>query len=388
MTGLHPDDVLTAAVQATGLDDFGGSSFQEGLAVLCDSVNSEARLNDLGQLAVRQNIVGGLANRLRVVDWVRRHPDIGDERIEAPLVVVGMFRAGTTFLSQLLEQDAQNRALLRWEAAASVPPPTQEDFRSGPRVEAERAAIDMLESLNPRIKVVHHEDPAGPTECLTVLGQDFKSLVWEAMANIPTYSRWLLGADLRSSYDYHQTVLQVLQSGGVRGGWTLKSPHHALALDTLAAVYPDAQLVVLHRDPVVLCASACSLITTLTSTFTDHDHRPYIAEHWTTMLEESVARIEAFRAAGPATAMVDVQYADLVSDPLNTVEAIYAACGRDLEPAAATAIATHVAANPKGRFGIHGYRFEDFGLDADVLAERFSDYTQRYDIPAERATVD
>ena len=128
-----------------------------------------------------------------------------------------------------------------------------------------------------------------------------------------------MAVDQRSAYEYHRRVLQVLQSGGVRGRWTLKSPHHAIALDALTAVYPDAHLVLLHRDPVVLCASVCSLITTLSGTFSDADHRAYIAEHWSTMLEESVRRIDEFRAAHPERPIVDVQYADLVADPAGTV---------------------------------------------------------------------
>ena len=380
---LNADDVMSAAVEAAGTDDFGPDAFAEGLSVLCASANDEAQLNELGGFALQQNIIGGLVNRLKITDWVRRHPDVVQERIEAPLIVVGMFRAGTTFLSQLLDQDPGNRALLRWEAADSVPPPSQQTFRSGPRVEAANAAIDMLESLNPRMKIVHHEDAEGPTECITLLGQDFKSLTWEAIANVPAYSEWLLGADYRSAYRYHRTVLQVLQSGGVRGAWTLKSPNHALAIDALAAEYPDARLILLHRDPTVLCASACSLISTLTGTFSDADHTAYIAEHWTQMLAESVDRIEAFRLAHPEHRIIDVHYADLVGDPLRTIERIYAACDRELDDRARNAVAAYVDANPKGRFGTHGYRLEDFGLQPDALRDRFAAYVERYGIPAE-----
>ena len=380
---LNADDVMSAAVEAAGTDDFGPDAFAEGLSVLCASANDEAQLNELGGFALQQNIIGGLVNRLKITDWVRRHPDVVQERIEAPLIVVGMFRAGTTFLSQLLDQDPGNRALLRWEAADSVPPPSQQTFRSGPRVEAANAAIDMLESLNPRMKIVHHEDAEGPTECITLLGQDFKSLTWEAIANVPAYSEWLLGADYRSAYRYHRTVLQVLQSGGVRGAWTLKSPNHALAMDALAAEYPDARLILLHRDPTVLCASACSLISTLTGTFSDADHTAYIAEHWTQMLAESVDRIEAFRLAHPEHRIIDVHYADLVGDPLRTIERIYAACDRELDDRARNAVAAYVDANPKGRFGTHGYRLEDFGLQPDALRDRFAAYVERYGIPAE-----
>ena len=386
MPGLDVDDVMSAAVALAGSDDFGPDAFVEGLTVLCASANDEAQLSELGQFALQQNVIGGLVNRLRIHDWVRRHPQLLDEHIDAPLIVVGMFRAGTTFLSQLLDQDPGNRALLRWEAADSVPPPSPETYRSGPRVDAANEAIDMLESLNPQMKIVHHEDAEGPTECITLLGQDFKSLTWEAMANVPAYSDWLMGADYRAAYDYHHTVLRVLQSGGRRGAWTLKSPNHAIALNAVNAVYPDARLVLLHRDPTVLCASACSLISTLTGTFSDADRTAYIAEHWTQMLATSIERTEAFRREHPEQPIIDVQYADLVGDPLGTVETLYAACGREFDDRARTAVSATVAANPKGRFGTHGYRLEDYGLQADELRERFADYVKRYDIASEVST--
>jgi hypothetical protein len=387
LSALIPEDAIAEACEQTGLDDFGPDTFREGLAVYCDSVSREAQLNELGDTAIRGNVVGTLANRLRVVDWARQHPDVADERIESPLVVIGMFRAGTTFLSCLLEQDPGNRALLRWEAGDSVPPPTPADFRSGPRVEAARFGNDMLEQINPRIRAIHHEEPEGPTECITLMSQDYKSLSWEAISNVPTYGEWLLQVDQRSAYTYHRLALQVLQNGGVRGRWTLKSPHHALNLEALTAVYPDARLVLLHRDPVVLCASVCSLIHTLSGTFSDADHRAYIADHWVTMLEESVRRINTFRDAHPEHPITDVQYDELIRNPVPTVAAIYAAFGTDapdaLEPDAKRAMSTYVAEHPKGSLGVHAYDLGEFGLDPDVLAERFSAYRDRYDVPRE-----
>ena len=380
---MNVDEVMTAAVKAAGTDDFGSTDFVEGLTVLCDAVDNEAQLNDIGRFAVEQNVIGSLVNRLKVLGHNRNFAGVADERIDAPLVVVGMFRAGTTFLSQLLDRDPNNRALLRWEASDSVPPPTPQTYRSGPRVDAANEAIAMLESLNPQMRVVHHEDAEGPTECITLLGQDFKSLTWEALANVPTYSEWLLAADYASAYCYHRTALQVLQSGGRRGAWTLKSPNHAIALPALAEEYPDAKIVLLHRDPTVLCASACSLISTLTSTFSDADHTGYIAQHWTDMLAVSVDRTEEFRAGHPEHRIIDVQYADLVSDPLGTVARVYAECHREFDGPARDAMASFVAANPKGRFGTHGYRLEQYGLEAGAIGERFADYTARYDIPSE-----
>jgi hypothetical protein len=218
-----------------------------------------------------------------------------------------------------------------------------------------------------------------------VLNQDFKSLVWEALANAPAYGEWLRTVDHRSAYDYHKLVLQVLQSGGVRGRWSLKSPHHAMRLDALHAVYPDARLVLMHRDPVVLCASVCSLITTLTSTFSSADHVAYIARHWTQMLEDSIEGVDRFRRAHPDVTIHDVQYADLAQDTLGTMRGVYRAFGEELEGAAFEAMAEHVASHPKGRFGHHGYDLAEFGLDGGALRERFAGYVAAYDIPLEQA---
>jgi hypothetical protein len=381
---IQPDALSATAREQTGLHDFGGDSFREGLEVFCESASSEAHLNQIGAAVLPSAILACLRNRLRVVDWVKRHPEVSDESIEAPFVVIGMFRAGTTFLSYLLEKDARHRPLLRWEAGDSVPPPRLETRGTDPRIAASRAAAAMLDQINPRVRVVQSEEPDGPTECIAVLNQDFKSLTWEAMANVPAYGRWLHATDHRSAYDYHRRVLQVLQSGGVRGRWSLKSPHHALHLDALTAVYPDARLVLMHRDPVILCASVCSLITTLTKTFSDADHRRYIAEHWTDMLARSIAKVDAFRAAHPDRRIVDVHYADLVRDPMATMRRVYAAFGDELDGQALRAMAEHVESHPKGQFGRHAYDPGEFGLDAAAIAERFRPYVERYDIPLEQ----
>ena len=382
---IRPDALIAAACEQTRLDDFGSDSFREGLEVLCQSLSSEAQLNQIGVAVVPGAVLAGLTNRLKIVEWVKRHPQVSDELIEAPFIVVGMFRAGTTFLSHMLEKDARHRPLLRWEAGDSTPPPAPASLQSDARIAAARAAAAMLDQINPRVRVVQSEEPDGPTECIAVLNQDFKSLLWEAMANVPAYGAWLHAADHRSAYDYHHRALQVLQSGGVRGRWSLKSPHHALHLEVLNAVYPDARLVMMHRDPLVLCASVCSLITTLTRTFSDADHGRYIADHWTQMLERSVASVAAFRAAHPDKRICDVHYADLVRDPLGTMRSVYAAFGDELSGQALGAMTQHVESHPKGKFGRHAYDLAEFGLDAGAIRDRFRHYVERYGIPLEQS---
>jgi hypothetical protein len=140
----------------------------------------------------------------------------------------------------------------------------------------------------------------------------------------------------------------------------------------------------MHRDPVVLCASVCSLITTLTSTFTDADHGEHIAAHWTQMLEDSIAGVDAFRAAHPEVTIHDVQYADLAQDTLATMRGVYDAFGVELTAQAEAAMTAHVQSHPKGRFGSHGYDLAEFGLDGGALRERFAGYVADYDVAIER----
>lgn len=379
---MHADELLATARDQAELDDLGGDSFAEGLEALVDSLNREAQLSEVGALALENQIVTNLVNRLQVTDWITRHPEIGDERIEHPLFILGLPRTGTTLLSYLLDQDPATRSLMRWEAQSSVPPPATATFMSDPRIAATRESQMMFDMLNPGFKAVHYEAPDGPTECVAVLSQDFKSILWETIANVPSYGEWVSDCDYTSAYKYHRQLLRLLQSRAP-GRWVLKSPGHRLALDVVTRTYPDARFVVTHRDPVTVVASVCSLITSLSGMFSDADHRTYIARHWIDVLGQMVDRVETFRAQAGDRAFIDIAYADLVADPIGVVRRVYASDGVDLDPGVEAAMATYVADNPQGRFGRHFYTLDELGLRRDDLEARFADYRRRYDIPHE-----
>ena len=383
MTALIPQQLMEQAVAETGFDDFGSDGFRDGLDAYCHSAATEAQLNELGEMAVGAFVTENLRRRLKLINWAHTHPGVREQKIEAPIIVVGLFRAGTTLLSYLLDQDPASRSLLNWEAADNVPPPTPDTWRSGPRVDLARAAAELTAQMNPDMAKAHHEEADGPTECITVMAQDFKSLMWETLANVPSYGEWLLQADHHSAYEHHKLALQTLQSEGVAGRWTLKSPHHAIALDALSDVYPGATFVQLHRDPVVVAASSCSLIRTLSKSFTDADHRAYIARHWADVLEACVDRVDDFRDRHPEARFVDVPYAQLVTDPLSALETIYAGADLELTPDTAARMVAYLEAHPKGQFGHHAYQLDELGLDGDALSERFSDYIKRHDVARE-----
>jgi sulfotransferase family protein len=240
----------------------------------------------------------------------------------------------------------------------------------------------MLDAINPQFKAIHYEAPDGPTECVAILAQDFKSLLWETEANVPSYGAWLSTCDYASAYAYHRRELQVLQSRAP-GRWTLKSPGHCFALDALVAEYPDARFLMTHRDPVVVCASVSSLVRCLSGTFSDADHGDYINAHWPDVLAEGVRRVSEFRGRHGESAFFDLAYDDLVADPVGSVRKAYAHFGEELSRAAEAAVRSYADANPKGRHGSHRYDLDDLGLDGGALRDRFAEYEARYDVRRE-----
>jgi hypothetical protein len=254
---------------------------------------------------------------------------------------------------------------------APVPPPEAATFSTDPRIEEARRNAEMVEAVNPGFKAIHYEPPEGPTECVTILGQHFTSTLWETVANVPTYGAWLLAGDQRPAYAYHHGVLQLLQSRAP-GRWSLKSPHHGLALDALLEQYPDAHLVVTHRDPVPVMGSLCSLVRSLSGTFTDADHTAYIASHWLDVAEAIVTRTADARRRHSEAAFLDVDYDELLVAPMAVIRAIYEFDGMELTPEVAVRMEAYLADNTQGKHGRHTYSLGDFGLREDDMGERLA----------------
>lgn len=371
---IDVDAMLAATADATGLDDFGDPSFRDGLDVLAEAVAAEADLSDLGRAVFQGSIGASLANRLRVVDWARgRELDPIDE----PLFIVGQPRTGTTALSHLLAADPANRSLRQWEAVDSVPPPTTDGYWSDPRYLAAKEAPDVVGTLNPEFKTMHHDEPEDPVECVVLLAQHFNSAQYSPMFHVPTYDRWLCSTSHERAYRYHQLALQVLESS-CPGRWQLKSPHHQLDLESLVSVYPDARMVWTHRDPVRVVASVCSLGACLSSTFTDADHRSSIGAHWLEFVATMADRAMAARSSLGEDRFFDLPYSQIVEDQAAAAVAVYEHFGLPLPAPVEDAFRAHAAARPQGRLGTHTYALSDFGLTEDQVRERFAAYLGRF----------
>jgi Sulfotransferase family len=318
------NDIKAKAVDQTGLTDFGDDSYAEGLEILLSSLAEEARLNARGEAFIYQRIVGYLGQRLQVEDWYRRHPEIEEVPITAPLIGLGLPRTGSTALSMLLAQDPDVRYLRRWESTQPCPPPSTVQG-SDPRIPPHRG-----EMIGTRYHVPG--DTHGPMECHELMALDFKSHLFQSFAQIPTYSTWLIEkANLQPALAYERRVLKLLQWGEPEKSWRLKCPSHVLWLDAVDAAFPDAKYVMTHRDPTDVILSVADLYADIIGSFTDDIDRPYIGrlnvEHWSVGMDRTLQ----FRAGGAEDRFYDIDFRVMQTDPIGEVTGLYRWLGRPVK---------------------------------------------------------
>lgn len=380
---LTTSQALDEAVQATGLDNFGAPSFQAGLERLLDALAVEADLTPVGTAMAENQINRLLANRLRIEDWWSRHPELSQQVIERPLVIVGMSRSGTTALSHLLGKDAGLRSLRSWEAGASVPPPNAATYWTDERYLAAAQADALSDAVMPGFKALHHDPADAPVECNSLFAHEFNSTVFPTVFFIPSFFRWMMDADQIAIYDYHERMLKLLQSNAP-GRWNLKGPQHGYAMDHLRRQYPDATLIVTHRDPAVCTASTASLITFLCRISSGACDPGAIGAVTAEFIKRCADGLIADNDTYGDDGMLHVPYPELVADPMGVVRRIYARIDRELSREAEAAMRTHIADRPQNKHGVHRYTMDEFALDRDELDEQFADYRKTFEVTCER----
>jgi hypothetical protein len=371
--------LLDIAKNETGLNDFGPVSFLEGLEILVGSLNTEAKLNALGDKILRERIISHLKQRLHIEDWYRRHPDIDDTPLKAPLIGISLPRTGSTALSFLLAEDPNAHSLRRMEAAQPCPPPCT--------LKASNEKIDhdsaMQQSAGLKPHVPSSED--APAECQDLMALDFKSQIFQAFGQIPAYSDWLLNADLTSTYLYERRALKLLQWRMPHKTWRLKCPTHLIYLEHLNNAFPDARFVMTHRDPSDVMLSVIDVYADIVGKFTDHLDIPYLAElnirHWS----EGMKRALAFRDAGNDARFYDIHFRAMHNDPIGEVRGLYQWLGEPVTDAFENGMARWWKQNSENRDPSSRKDPAAYGVDLNQLRPLFADYVARMAVWTNRA---
>ena len=373
--------LIDRARQQTGLSDFGEDSFREGLDILLAALDGEARLNALGRMAMEGQIVDLLAQRLQVEDWYRRHPEIDEGEIVAPLIGMGLPRTGSTALACLLGEDPASRSIRTWESMAPCPPPDTATLASDPRLSKAEESMARRARLFPRMTAMLPSTASSPTECQLFMGYDFKSQLFQAFVEIPSYVEWLNHrADLVPTYAYVKRVLKLLQWRCPPNRWRLKNPSHTLFIEALDQVFPDARFVMTHRDVGEVIPSVADLYYELHKAYSDEVDLLAIGRDTSDFCELGMRRMIAFRQAGNDQRFFDIQFAPFQQDPFPIIERLYGWLGEELTDAARSGMAAWRRDTPRPT-AYQRTDMAEFGFSADGLRERFRFYADRFDVP-------
>jgi hypothetical protein len=366
-------DLHESATRLTGLTDFGADDYTDGLTALLESYEREAALTSLGRRVARAGLRGALAARLLANAAWATYPAHADVVIDRPVFVTGLPRSGTTALHRLLTADPAHQGLELWLAEMPQPRPPRDTWADNPVFQHIQAAYEQHHVEHPEFMGVHYIAADTVEECWQLLRQTLRSVSYECLYHLPSYSAWLDGQDWTEPFRRHRRNLQLIGLNDASSRWVLKNPSHLFSLDAIMTVYPDALIIQTHREPSAVIGSMCSLAAHATDGWSTAFRGAVIGagqlELWARGLEQFTAARKRYDAAQ----FLDVEYADFTADPVGAVESVYAHFGLPYSDAAGRAVrALHADAGRGEVRPAHQYSLADFGLTREQVSERFA----------------
>jgi hypothetical protein len=383
--------LIELACERANLEEFDCDSFEEGLEIATRSIETGPRRTAHGARLLETLFIELLTSRLKISEFQRRNPHFAHEGIPKPIFVFGMPRSGTTLVVQLFAADPAHRALLRWEiqplmleakSLEPMPPATTASMRTDARCQELKRLDQQAALLTNDFRSVHYEAPDEPTECVWPLGHDFNSAMIESLLGSQEYSDWYHAVDKTTAYRYHKRLLQTYHLSSP-GAWVLKAPSHALGLQELLTVYPDARLVWCHRDPYKAAGSFLSMILKIQKATVDQPDMRVLLRTYLEQLRQHVVRPLDLQSSCGDDRFHHVFYSRLLQDPIGEMRRLYQSLGDRFGPDAEREMRTWLHANPQGRFGSHHYDLDRFGLTQKELSPYFEDYLDCFEIDRE-----
>lgn len=381
---LDADGIIAEAEAAVGIAD-SDEGVRRNLARLAVALAETGGLTEDGLARTRDGLLRDTVARLEGLKWLRDFPEIAEERINAPVFLMGLPRSGTTYFQYLFDRDPRFRLIRTWESLTPFPPPGA-DPASAARRRTEWA--ELRRRLNPTFEgfdALHLIDEDGSDECHAFLEQSFGAAGLNNLYRVPGYFDYLLDeADLTLTYRVHKRQLQLLQWHSEPKPWALKYPNHVIAMNEILQVYPDARFVMTHRDPAQTLASICKMTANLRVSRGAATDPGDVGRDMLHFIRRHIDRIMAFDGVSSGARLVHVDYYALVADPVAEMRRIHAGIEVDTPTEVAATVGAWHAANPKNARGRNDYALEQYGLDEDEVRAAFSDYTRRFAIPREQ----
>jgi hypothetical protein len=384
---LSVQTVLAAAVERTRLEDFGPDDFRERLGLWLSVVDDDPTRTGIGRMIHFNDCVRYAAARLRIRDLLAKHPEIRKLEIKKPIIVVGLPRSGTTHLVNLIAADQRLRSMPLWEGQEPVPDPAETSDSEGfdPRWTRCDAVWHQMKSNSPLLAAMHPMEPDHIHEELELLLPDFTSYNLEWVARCPRWRDYYLAHDQTPHYQGALLDgLKILQWYKPRERWVLKCPQHLEQLGPLMTTFPDATIVVTHRDPVSVIQSAATMLSYGSRMSYRTPDPEWYLEYWHDRVRRLLESSVRDRHRLPTERTIDVLFHEFMADDMATVEQIYEGAGLSLTTTARRQIEAYRAAHPRGSEGQIVYDLRaDFGTTPEELRKAFDFYFEKFAVREE-----
>lgn len=375
------ESLIAQAAGQTGLSDFGDDWFFANIDALIPSLNKQAKLSAEGIYGAQHMIVSGLVNRLRHVQLVKDNLEILNEQVNVTAVLTGLPRTGSTMLHRMLAAAPKLTGVRWYETQNYVPLEGEVRGNPAPRLEAAKGVLAYMLEAIPELMSIHPMDIEQPDEEVIILGQLFSSSMIESTYFVPDYAEWLSGQDPRKAYDDLIQILQSLQwQDPSRKGksWVLKTPGHLMGLQTVLEVFPDAKIVMTHRNPVSTIPSYCSMEASLYKMGSTDISNAEIGSYWMKRLKDWLDNFMAVRANADSDRFIDVNYKSLLTASSQEGMRVLSAAGIPMSSEIKTGMEEWIEANRREHRAAHKYSLQDFGLDEDDIRTKYGDYISQY----------
>ena len=379
---LSIDEILAQGLTRSQSTRYEDTGFIKPLTALIDALNTEADLNTAGIAFHQSRLQGLLQNRKALEDWTREHPEIAEETLVAPIVIVGLPRTGTTLLHRTIATDTSLMAPLWYEVRQ--PAPIDMNFVSDDgRIAIAKAEVDAMLAAMPGLAAIHPIDAVAPDEEIMLLEHSFISTVPECYASIPKYGEALYAQDPSASYDYLYKMLQFLQwqkrqKGELGQRWLLKTPHHLHYPQQLFQTFPDAVVIQTHRHPSEVMPSYASMMCELAAPFANNLNKQTLAAHWVKKWQQGLTATQHYRDLHPDAPYFDLQFQDSIHEPEAVLSQLYAFANLELTDQTLQEMQRWREFNQREARPEHHYTAEEFGLEEGKLNLQFVDYIARH----------
>ncbi|PIG09690.1 sulfotransferase [Comamonas sp. 26] len=381
---LQVEELLQAACGRTpGLTDFGDDNYRQALAVLTQSLNTQAKLSSAGLVMMRERLVGQLVNRLIMEDYFKRFPEIDQIEIDDPLVIVGLPRTGTTMLQRTLAVDPRFYSAAWWETRYPAPLVGEGPQDAATRIELAKAEVAQTIEAIPQILSIHPMNATLCDEEFMLMEHSFLCAM-DAYADVPSYTAWLDQQDQRPVYKQLKKMLQFLQWQKSQRGepqgqrWLLKAPQHLHTLEILLSVFPKAQVILTHREPAQTIPSMASMAHTLWQIYSDTPDPLSTGRQWNTRMARGIHHTMQVRDQQDTARFLDIHFSDTVENPMAVLEAVYQFAGLPFTEKARTDAQQWLSSNGREKRAGHDYSLETFGLSEQQLQTDYAQYRARH----------